>query len=79
MSHTMKIWERVIEARLKQEVEICEQQYGFMPRKSNTDAIFALRIQMKYREGLKGPALCICRFRKGDDRVPREGLWFCMR
>ena len=40
MSHTMKIWERV-EARLRQEVEICEQ-YGFMPRKSTTDAIFAL-------------------------------------
>ena len=32
MSHTMKIWERVVEARLRQEVDICEQQYGFMPR-----------------------------------------------
>ena len=41
MSHTMNIWERVVEARSRQEVEICEQ-YGFMPRKSTTDAIFAL-------------------------------------
>ena len=30
MSHTMKLWERVVEARLKGEVMICEQQYGFM-------------------------------------------------
>ncbi|KAK3545698.1 hypothetical protein QTP70_011272 [Hemibagrus guttatus] len=52
MSHTMKLWERVVEARLRKVVEICEQQYGFMPRKSTTDAIFALRILMeKYRDG----------------------------
>ncbi|KAK3510598.1 hypothetical protein QTP70_011788 [Hemibagrus guttatus] len=37
MSHTMKVWERVLEARLRKVVEICEQQYGFMPRKSTTD------------------------------------------
>ncbi|KAK3518100.1 hypothetical protein QTP70_033322 [Hemibagrus guttatus] len=52
MSHTMKLWERVVEARLRKVVEICEQQYGFMPRKSTTNAIFALRILMeKYRDG----------------------------
>ncbi|KAK3574870.1 hypothetical protein QTP86_018337 [Hemibagrus guttatus] len=52
MSHTMKLWERVVEARLRKVVEICEQQYGFMPRKSTTDAIFSLRILMeKYRDG----------------------------
>ncbi|KAK3522082.1 hypothetical protein QTP70_024351 [Hemibagrus guttatus] len=39
MSHTMKLWERVVEARLRKVVEICKQQYGFMPRKSTTDAI----------------------------------------
>ncbi|KAK3516882.1 hypothetical protein QTP70_028199, partial [Hemibagrus guttatus] len=37
MSHTMKVWERVVKARLRKVVEICEQQYGFMPRKSTTD------------------------------------------
>ncbi|KAK3559553.1 hypothetical protein QTP86_013720 [Hemibagrus guttatus] len=52
MSHTMKLWERVVEARLRKVVEICEQQYGFMPRKRTTDAIFALRIlREKYRDG----------------------------
>ena len=62
MSHTMKIWERVVEARLRQEVDICEHQYCFMPGKSTTDEIVALRVLMeKYREGA---AFCICRFRK---------------
>ncbi|KAF3691410.1 hypothetical protein EXN66_Car007085 [Channa argus] len=27
----MKLWERAMEARLRAEVNICEQQYGFMP------------------------------------------------
>ena len=32
ISHSMKIWERIVDLRLRQEVEISEQQYGFMPR-----------------------------------------------
>ena len=52
MSHTMKLWERVVEARLRTEVSICEQQYGFMPKKRTTDAKFALRMLIeKHREG----------------------------
>ena len=43
MSHSMKLWERVIEKRMREIVEICEQQFGFMPGRSTTDAIFALR------------------------------------
>ena len=31
MSHTMKVWERIIETRLRDRVEISKQQYGFMP------------------------------------------------
>ena len=36
----MKLWERVVEARLRREATISEQQYGFMPRKTTTDAMF---------------------------------------
>ena len=51
MSHTMKVWERIIEARLRDRVEISKQQYGFMPGKGTTDAMFALRMLMeKYRK-----------------------------
>ena len=52
MSHTMKVWERIIEARLRDTVEISKQQYGFMLGKGTTDAMFTLRVLMeKYREG----------------------------
>ena len=67
MSHTVKVWERIIVARLRDRVEISKQQYGFMPGKGTIDAMFALRMLMeKYKESQREFTLCIC--------GPRESL-----
>ena len=80
MSHTMKIWERIIEARLRDRVEISKQQYGFMPGKGTTDAMFALRMLMeKYREGQRELHCVFMDLEKAYDRIPWEELWYCMR
>ena len=72
MSYTMKIWERIIETRLRDRVEISKQQYGFMPGKETTDAMFALRMLMeKYREGQRELHCVFMDLEKGYDRVAR--------
>ena len=80
MSHTMKVWERIIETRLRDRVEISKQQYGFMPGKGTTDAMFALRMLMeKYREGPRELHCVFVDLEKAYDRVSQEELWYCMR
>ena len=73
MSHTMKVWERIIEARLRNSVEISKQQYGFMPGKGTTDAMFSLRMLMeKYREGQKELHCVFVDLEKAYNRVLRK-------
>ena len=80
ISHTMKLWERIIERRLRSDLTLSNQQYGFMPGKSTTDALFALRVLMeKYREGQKELHCVFVDLEKAYDKVPREEVWYCMR
>ena len=80
MSHTMKVCERIIEAGLRDSVEISKQQYGFMPGKGTTDAIFALKMLMeKYREGQRELHCVFVDLEKAYNRVLWEELGYCMR
>ncbi|KAL6564650.1 hypothetical protein OROMI_016100 [Orobanche minor] len=54
MSHTMKLWERVIEQRIRKCVKITENQFGFMPGRSTMEAIYLIRQLMEhYRDKKK--------------------------
>ena len=83
MSHTMKIWERIIESRVNNRAEISKQQYKFQPEKRITDAMFALRMLMeKYRKGQRELHFVFMDLEKAYDKVPTEfnlllpGLFF---
>ena len=54
MNHTMKLWKRVIEQRLRKETNVSENQFGFMSGRSTMKAIYLLRHLMeRYRDHQK--------------------------
>ncbi|GKE78011.1 retrovirus-related pol polyprotein LINE-1, partial [Tanacetum coccineum] len=80
LSHTMKLWERVIERRMRRETEVSENQFGFMSGRSLMEAIHIIRTLMeKYRERQKDLHLTFLDLEKAYDIVPQELIWKNLR
>ncbi|KAL5131607.1 putative RNA-directed DNA polymerase from transposon BS [Glycine soja] len=70
MSHTMKLWERVIERRLRKETQVTENQFGFMPGRSTMEAIYLLqRVMEQYRMDQQDLHLIFIDLEKAYDSV----------
>lgn len=53
VSNSMTLWEGLVDVRVTGAVMISTQQYGFMPGKSSTDAMLALRFLIEKYPGQK--------------------------
>ena len=80
LDQVMKVFERVIEARLRNRVKIDDMQFGFSPGKGTTDAIFIIRqLQERFLDKKKELWMAFVDLEKAFDRVPREVLWWALR
>ena len=80
LEHGMKIWEKVLEERLRKIVKIDKCQFGFMSERSTTDAVFIIRqLQEKYIAKRKKLYHIFVDLEKAFDRVPREVIRWALR
>ena len=76
----MKVLEGVLESAVRGMVDVNKLQFGFVPGRGTTDAIFIARqLQEKYRAAKKPLYFAFVDLEKAFDRVPREVLWWALR
>ena len=76
----MKIIERVLERRIRTLVDCVEAQFGFMPGKGTTDALFlGRRLQKEHRAKDKRMYVCFIDLEKAFDRAARRVMEWAMR
>ena len=77
MSYTMKLWERVMEQRLRKKIKISENQFDFMPGRSTMEAIFSLRqLIEKYLAKMKNLHMVFIDLKTAYDRVTTDLIWW---
>jgi len=80
MDQVLKVMERVLEKLLRKRISIDAMQFGFMPGRGTTDAIFTLRqMQEKFLAHDQRLYLAFIDLEKAFDRVPREVVWWALR
>ena len=76
LEHVMKMFEKILERRLRKLIRVNNMQFGFCSGKGTTDAVFIIQqLQEKHLEVYKDVFLTFIYLQKAYDRVPSPGIW----
>ena len=76
----MKVLEKIGDGLIRQLMSIDDFQFGFVPGRGKTDAIFVVRqLQEKYLAANKRLYMAFVDLEKAFDRVPRKVIWWALR
>ena len=80
LEYVFKLYEQVLDGRLREVVDIDKMQYGFIPGRGTVDAVFVLsRLSEKCRAKNKKLFFIFVDLKKTFDRVPREIIHLALR
>ena len=80
LEHAFKLYEKILDGRLREVVDIDKMQHGFMPGRGTVDAVFVLRrLTEKFRAKNKKLVFVFVDLEKAFDRVSREVIRFALR
>jgi hypothetical protein len=75
----MKLWERIIEHRLRGVINVIENQFGFMSGRSTMEAIFLIRqLVERCREQKKDMYMIFIDLEKAYDKVTKNVMWWAL-
>ncbi|VDP05534.1 unnamed protein product [Heligmosomoides polygyrus] len=76
LRHSMKIFERIVDGRIRDIVQFSSNQCGFVADCGTVDAIHVARLLIeKHREKQKSVHIAFLDLEKAFDRVPREVIY----
>ena len=76
----IKVLERIVDGLIRQSVSTDNSQFGFVPGRGATDAIFVVRqLQEKYLAANKRLNMAFVELEQAFDRVPRKVIWWALR
>ena len=80
LEHAFKLYEKILDGRLREVVGINKMQHEFMPGRGTVDAAFVLmRLTEKFRAKNKKLFFIFVDLEKAFDWVPTEVVWFALR
>ncbi|VDO91953.1 unnamed protein product [Heligmosomoides polygyrus] len=79
LSHSMKIFERILDRQIREIVKLTNNQCGFVSGCGTIDAIRDARLLVEKHRESRSPCIAFLELDRAFDRLPCELIWYALR